>query len=133
MRFRHALLRDVAYEGLAFRRRRVLHGRAAELIADQAGDAADERAEILAIHYHAAHRWPESWRFSRIAGDQAVAHGAPGDAAGFLRRAIEAGRMPTRSRSRWPSRRSSSETSPSSPGVTTRPPRLTGDPPAPPR
>jgi class 3 adenylate cyclase/tetratricopeptide (TPR) repeat protein len=92
LRFRHALLREVAYEGLAFRRRRVLHGRAAELIAAQAGDAADERAEILAIHYHAAYRWRESWRFSRIAAEQAIEHAAPADAAGFLSRAIEAAR-----------------------------------------
>ena len=32
IRFRHALIRDVAYEGLPFRRRRVLHGRAGDAL-----------------------------------------------------------------------------------------------------
>ena len=31
-RFRHALIRDAAYEGLPFKRRRDLHGRVAEVI-----------------------------------------------------------------------------------------------------
>ena len=63
-RFRHALIRDGAYEGLSYRRRRELHGRVADVIERRGGDRADESAELLSLHYHRAERWPETWRYS---------------------------------------------------------------------
>jgi class 3 adenylate cyclase/tetratricopeptide (TPR) repeat protein len=93
LRFRHALLRDVAYEALPFRRRRVLHGRAADLVERQAAGRPEEAAELLALHCHAAHDWERSWRWSRMAGERALRHAAPAEAAGFFRRAFEAGRQ----------------------------------------
>lgn len=88
--FRHALLRDGAYASLSFRRREELHGRAATLIESRAGEAADEWAELLSLHNHLAHRWTRSWRWSQTAAEQAARRAAPGDAARFLRRALEA-------------------------------------------
>ena len=38
LRFRNALIRDAAYEGLPYRRRRVLHDRVGETIEARAGD-----------------------------------------------------------------------------------------------
>ena len=91
VRFRHALVRDAAYETLPFRRRRELHARAADLIEARAGDAAAEQAELLAIHYSAARRWDGAWHYGQIAAEQALTRAAPVEAAAFLERALEAG------------------------------------------
>ena len=50
-RFRHALIRDAAYEGLSYRRRRELHGRVAEVIERQSGRATrgGRRAPLAAL------------------------------------------------------------------------------------
>ena len=70
-RFRHALIRDAAYEGLSFKRRRELHGRVAEVIERQQGERTEEVAELLSLHYFNAGRWEEAWTYSRLAGDLA--------------------------------------------------------------
>ncbi len=91
VRFRHVLLRDVAYEGLAFRARRALHHRAARIL-EQSSDDVDALAELLSIHFHRAGSFRESWRYSRVAGERAVRNGAPIEAAAFYTSALEAGR-----------------------------------------
>lgn len=91
IRFRHALVRDVAYSTLSYRRRRELHARAGELVEELAGDAPEEVAELLSLHFHAAQRWTEAWRWSRLAGEQALRRGAPVDAVTLFQRALEAG------------------------------------------
>jgi len=88
IRFRHALLRDAAYEGLTFRRRRDLHALAAETIAA----AGDDRPELLSFHYHLAARYERSWDTSRVAGRRAASVYANTEAARFYRRALEASR-----------------------------------------
>ena len=47
LRFRHALLRDAAYEGLPYRRRRELHAAAGDAIARASDAEAEDRAAIL--------------------------------------------------------------------------------------
>jgi class 3 adenylate cyclase/tetratricopeptide (TPR) repeat protein len=89
VRFRLDLARDAANEALPFRRRRDLHGRAGDLIAAQP-DAA-EAAPLLSLHYDAAGRDEESWRWSRRAGERADRVGAPLEATVFYRRALAAG------------------------------------------
>jgi class 3 adenylate cyclase/tetratricopeptide (TPR) repeat protein len=88
-RFRHALVRDVAYEGLSYRRRRELHGRAGEAIERLHGD---EAAELLSLHFHRAQRWPEVWRYSVEAGRRAWEKYANVEAAQFYERALEIAR-----------------------------------------
>ena len=61
-RFRHALIRDAAYEGLSYKRRRELHGRVAEVIEGNQGDRPEEAAELLSLHYFYAGRSPEAWK-----------------------------------------------------------------------
>ena len=68
-RFRHALIRDAAYEGLSFRRRRELHGRVAEVIEQRKAERPEEAAELLSLHYFSAGRWAEAWTYSCLAGD----------------------------------------------------------------
>jgi len=89
-RFTHALLRDAAYEGLPYRRRRVLHARAANAIASTGN--ADEHAEVLSLHYHHAGVYEQSLRYSALAADRALAKFALVESAAFYRRAIEAAR-----------------------------------------
>lgn len=91
-RFRHALVRDAAYEGLPYRRRRELHEHAAATLERRAGDRAIDDAEILSLHYLRAGRYDEAWRYARAAGDQARAKFSNADALTFFRRALEAAR-----------------------------------------
>ena len=88
-RFRHALIRDAAYEGLSYKRRRELHGRVAEVIEQRHADRPEDAAELLSLHYFNAGRWSEAWRHSRIAGDSAREVYANVDAARFYERALE--------------------------------------------
>lgn len=90
-RFRHALIRDAAYDGLSFRRRRELHARVADVIRG-AGQVADEDTEALSLHYWLAGRAPEAWQFSLTAARRARAKFANVDAAEFYRRALDAGK-----------------------------------------
>jgi class 3 adenylate cyclase/tetratricopeptide (TPR) repeat protein len=69
IRFRSVMVRDAAYAGLAFRRRRELHSRAARILASQARP--DEVADRLALHHLRAQEYEQAWRFARIAGESA--------------------------------------------------------------
>ena len=97
-RFRHALIRDAAYNGLSFRRRRELHARVADVMRSASRDD-DEAAESLSLHYALAGRSPEAWQFSLAAARRAHAKFANVDAAEFYRRALDAGKsLPSLSR-----------------------------------
>jgi class 3 adenylate cyclase/tetratricopeptide (TPR) repeat protein len=89
-RFRHALIRDAAYEGLPFKRRRDLHGRVAEVIELRQGDRPEEESELLSLHYYRAERWSEAWRYSVVAGRRADEKYANVEAQQFFERALEA-------------------------------------------
>ena len=90
-RFRHALIRDAAYEGLSYRRRRDLHGRVGETLEDTAENP-EELAELLSLHYFHAGRHDRAWHYSRLAGERARAKYAWVEAAQFFRRAAEVSR-----------------------------------------
>ncbi|MFY9586113.1 MAG: adenylate/guanylate cyclase domain-containing protein [Actinomycetota bacterium] len=55
-RFRHLLVRDAAYQGIAKRLRADLHERFARWLSETTGDKAYEYEEILAYHYEEAYR-----------------------------------------------------------------------------
>ena len=61
LRFRNTLIRDAAYEGLPYRRRRVLHDRVGQTIELEAGISLDEEVGTLALHYFEAQRWDKAW------------------------------------------------------------------------
>ena len=88
-RFRHALIRDAAYEGLSYGRRRELHGRVAEVIEQTHGDRPEDAAELLSLHFYRAERWAETWRYSVEAGRRAEEKYANVEAAQFFGRALE--------------------------------------------
>lgn len=90
LRFRHRLIRDAAYELLPFRRRQELHRRAGEAILAAAGDATDEVASALALHFEHAQRHEETWRFAVVAAARADAKGAMAEAVAAYERALAA-------------------------------------------
>jgi class 3 adenylate cyclase/tetratricopeptide (TPR) repeat protein len=94
-RFRHALVRDVAYEGLPYKRRRELHGRAAEAIERRHASSPKEAAELLSLHFLRAGRWAAAWEYSLEAGRRAREKWANVEAAEFYRRALESARQLT--------------------------------------
>ena len=63
--FKHALLRDVAYETVLLRDRAALHARAAEWLTERAGDRVHEYLDTIADHHrHAAqHDEAAQWLF----------------------------------------------------------------------
>ena len=89
-RFRHALIRDGAYEGLSYKRRRELHGRVADVIERREADTADDSAELLSLHYSRAERRPETWHYSVEAARRAEEKYANVETTQFLERALEA-------------------------------------------
>lgn len=91
-RFRHTLVRDVAYEGLSYKRRRDLHGRAAEAIERRHAANPGEAAELLSLHFLRAGRWSQAWEYSLQAGRRAQEKWANVEAAEFYRRALESAR-----------------------------------------
>jgi class 3 adenylate cyclase/tetratricopeptide (TPR) repeat protein len=92
-RFRHALIRDGAYEGLSYKRRRELHGRVAEVLEQREGNRAEESAELLSLHFHRAERWPETWRYSVAAANRAEEKYANVETIQFLERALDAAKQ----------------------------------------
>jgi class 3 adenylate cyclase/tetratricopeptide (TPR) repeat protein len=92
-RFRHALLRDVAYEGLPYARRRQLHGQLAAALERRTGDAPQTEAAQLSLHYFHAQRYTAASHYARIAAERAAAAYANPEAAGFLATALEAARQ----------------------------------------
>ncbi|MDQ2853389.1 MAG: tetratricopeptide repeat protein [Chloroflexota bacterium] len=91
LRFRTSLIRDTAYEGLPYRRRRALHERVGETIEARAGASAEDEAGALALHYHEAQRWDKAWQYSRLAGDRALEIYANLEATRYFEKALTAG------------------------------------------
>ena len=101
LRFRHALVRDAAYEGLPYRRRRELHERVGETI-ERAAATPEDEAELLSLHFFHAHEFAKAWRYSRVAGERAQAIYANVEAAAFFERALGGRSPPPRHRRRGP-------------------------------
>ena len=92
LRFRQTMLRDAAYEGLPYARRRALHARAGEVLERRAGEDTSTVAGLLSLHYGAAEEHGKAWHFARLAGDQAHDVHANVEAATFYAQALKAGR-----------------------------------------
>ena len=86
MRFRHDLVRSVAYEGHSKRRRRALHSAAADLLAGSADDS------MVAFHLLRAERWADAWPAAARAARSARQQGALADAAELAGQAADAAR-----------------------------------------
>lgn len=86
--FKHALLRDVAYEMVLLRRRAELHGQVARWLEEHAGDRRDEYLSLIAEHYiHAGQRLRAAALLEQ-SGFEAVSVGAWAAARRSLERAL---------------------------------------------
>jgi class 3 adenylate cyclase/tetratricopeptide (TPR) repeat protein len=92
VRFRHAVIRDVAYGALRYGLRRELHAKAGDVIAAVARDRPEQQAGLLAVHYFHAQRYDEAWRYALVAAEHARSVYANAEAASLLEQAIAAAR-----------------------------------------
>jgi class 3 adenylate cyclase/tetratricopeptide (TPR) repeat protein len=90
IRFIHDLFRAVAYEGLSFRRRREVHARIGTALERRAGEATDEIADLLSLHYHRAEEFDKTWTFAATAGRRAQERSANVEAVELYTRALDA-------------------------------------------
>jgi class 3 adenylate cyclase/tetratricopeptide (TPR) repeat protein len=88
LRFTHGLVRQVAYEGLPYARRRELHRLVADVLLGD-GELDEGRVSLLSFHYDRARAHDLAWQWSRRAGEQARAKYANVEAAAFFERALD--------------------------------------------
>jgi len=87
--FKHALVRDAAYESLLLMRRREWHGRVAQALEQGFGDVAAREPELLAYHFGEAGIVPLACNYRRKAGDQAVSRSAYAEAIAHFTAGLE--------------------------------------------
>jgi class 3 adenylate cyclase/tetratricopeptide (TPR) repeat protein len=87
--FRHALLRDVAYERILYARRRVLHAQVARMIEQLHATLIDDQIALLAWHYLRAEEWPHALDYHLRAAEQAQKRFANRDALALYHTALE--------------------------------------------
>jgi class 3 adenylate cyclase/tetratricopeptide (TPR) repeat protein len=91
LRFRNGLIRDVVYEGMAYRTRARLHGVAAAIL-ERISDDLDADSDMLAHHFWQGGDAERTWTYSRRAAGRAEQTYANAEAAAQLERALEAAR-----------------------------------------
>ena len=90
--FRHALVRDTAYEGLPYTRRKQLHALAGTVLEQAYGGSSDERPDLLSLHFFEADDFARAWRYALSAGTTARTASAYSAAATYYQRALAASR-----------------------------------------
>jgi predicted ATPase len=88
--FRHALIRDAAYESMLRATRQRHHGRVAETLLERMAHVAEERPELVAHHLTEAGDAGRAVGYWRRAGELAVERVANSEAIRHLRRGLEA-------------------------------------------
>jgi predicted ATPase/class 3 adenylate cyclase len=87
-RFRHALIRDVAYGQMLRARRRELHGRALQTLESLHETRLAENVERLADHAYQAEIWIKSAHYHKLACVRAASRGANAQAVSHLDRGL---------------------------------------------
>ncbi|NJK82238.1 MAG: tetratricopeptide repeat protein [Chloroflexaceae bacterium] len=90
--FRHALLRDVAYESILYARRRELHQRVSARLEMLTADQPQRRLDVLGLiarHYLLAEVWPQAFEYHMTAGIQAQQRYANREALTLFGTALE--------------------------------------------
>lgn len=87
--FKHALVRDAAYQSLWERDRRRLHILVAQVIAERFPDWLETQPELLALHYSEASRWNEAVLFWERAARLSSSRSAQLEALAHVRRGLQ--------------------------------------------
>jgi tetratricopeptide (TPR) repeat protein len=90
LHFTHDLIRLTAYEGLPYRRRTMLHARAADALEAVSSAPIEQKAPLLSLHCLLGERYDAAWQYSRVAGDRARQQYGVAEAAECYRRALSA-------------------------------------------
>lgn len=88
--FRHDLVRQTAYAGLSYRRRREIHRRVGLALERRAAGRAEEEAAILSLHFLEAGDGERAWQWSVAAAERAAAGFANVVAAELYERSLAA-------------------------------------------
>ncbi len=86
--FKHALTRDVAYDGLLEERRRSLHARAGAAVERSYADRLHEKYELLAFHYSRSSERGRAADYLELANRKASAQHAMEEALGYFYEAL---------------------------------------------
>jgi class 3 adenylate cyclase/tetratricopeptide (TPR) repeat protein len=87
--FKHALIRDAAYDSLLRSRRRQIHGQIARVLEGEVGGFKEREPETIARHYEAAQEIERAIGHWESAGQQARQHSANQEAAAHFAHAID--------------------------------------------
>jgi class 3 adenylate cyclase/tetratricopeptide (TPR) repeat protein len=87
--FKHALIRDAAYESMLKRHREPLHEAVATALSTQFPELAAREPEVLAAHYAEAGKTDEAVKHYLLAGKVARSRSADHEAVNHLRKGIE--------------------------------------------
>lgn len=87
--FKHALLRDVAYESVLKKQRRSYHLLAAEWLIEQSGAREAEFAVPIARHFELADQGEKAAQYLEMSAEKSGLIGAFGEAKASLRRALD--------------------------------------------
>ena len=88
--FKHALVRDAAYDGLLLKARRALHGRIVDALESRFPAIIAANPELVAQHAAEARLYEKAVHYWLLAGRQAVARSAHTEAVSHLERALHA-------------------------------------------
>ena len=88
-RFKHALIRDAAYDSLLRSQRRHYHGKIAEVLPERFSDVVEAQPELLASHFTDAGLTEEAIPYWQRAGQKALERSANREAIGHLTKALE--------------------------------------------
>lgn len=86
--FKHAILRDVTYESVLRRRRRIYHAQVAAWLVERSGDRISEYTGVIAEHYERAGETRRAVVYLSRASEQALNISAYREAIGLLERAL---------------------------------------------
>lgn len=89
LRFRNSMIRDAAYEGLAYRLRARLHAAAGRAV-EKLSEDLEADSDTLALHFSQAGDDPKTWTYATMAGDRAARAYANVDASKLYERALQA-------------------------------------------
>ncbi len=87
--FKHALVRDAAYESFLISSRREVHSRIASIIQNDYPEIVTEQPELLAFHYSLAGNTESAVRYWLLGGHRARSRSANIEAAGQYQKALE--------------------------------------------
>jgi len=87
--FKHALIRDAAYESMLKQRRRVLHASIAETLERQDGDRLPEIYPLLAHHFEKAEILDKAFEYFCLAAERATRSHALSEAITLYQRSLE--------------------------------------------